>query len=93
MPRQTDAETRPEHQHAQRDDTNRRIARIQTRQRHRQRGHFRQVMFRHMRDVEAEKVFDLHGRDGNADAGGKAQRDRQRNILNQSPEARQPEQN
>ena len=74
--RQTNPQTRPDNQRAQRDNADGGIAGINGRQRHRQRADFLQIMFRHVRHLQTEKIFNLHGTDGDTDPGGEAEGDR-----------------
>ncbi|MNV97953.1 hypothetical protein D3C71_1931450 [compost metagenome] len=46
-----------------------------------------------MRELQTQEILNLHGPDGNADPGGKPQRHRKRNVLNQSAKTCQPKQN
>ncbi|MNT11132.1 hypothetical protein D3C72_1459970 [compost metagenome] len=46
-------------------------------------------MFRHHRHLQAKEILHLHGSNGDGDTGGKAQRHRQGNVLNQAAETRQ----
>ncbi|MNI74267.1 hypothetical protein D3C73_1303420 [compost metagenome] len=67
MTRQADPQTRPENQDPQRDHANGGITKVNGRQGHKQRTHFLQVVFRDVCHLQTEKIFNLHGTDGDTD--------------------------
>ena len=91
--RQTDTQPRPEDQGAEGDDADGGVPDVNGRQGHGQRGHFLQIMLRHMGHLQAEKILNLHGTDSDTDPGGEAEGDRQRDIFDQAAKARQAEKN
>ncbi len=92
MARHPQAELGPEDQDQERHRADQGIAEIQRWQRLRQGVQLADVIFRRVRQLQAEEVLDLHGGDGDGDTGGKAERHRQRNVLDQPAKARQPHQ-
>ena len=62
--RQSDPQARPENQDPQRHYANGGIAEIDGRQGHKQRTNLLQIVLRDMGHLQAKKIFNLHGTDG-----------------------------
>ena len=69
--RQSDPQPRPENQDPQRHHTNGGIPHVDGRQGHKQRTHLLQIVLWHVGHLQAEKIFNLHGTDGDTNTGGK----------------------
>ncbi len=82
-----DPEARPENEHPKGNHADGGIPQVKGRQRHHQRADLLQIVLRHLGHLQTEKIFYLHGADGDANPGGKAQRDGERNVLDQAAKA------
>ena len=93
MARQTNAQTGPDDQRAQRHNPDGGVAQVRSRQRHKQRPHFLQIVFRNVSHLQAQEILDLHRPDGDTDPGGEPQRHGKGDVLDQAAKTGQAKQN